>query len=250
MKLVVTADIEGETDPASYRSTDAFREVARRLDGPLSLFVTPDVVRNRTDHVREWLDAGYPVGLHVHPARLTGGSDWLDEYDEAAIHGMVGEGLDVFDDHLDHAPPAFRAGRWAYSEALLRALDRHDVRIDASLCPDAHREPYERHGVTEYPMTVYRNPLVHQLLRPYGIDSIPLHADAFLANRPLAVGFLGVTLRLLVADRPYLMVNFHDYDVLADPLRSRIVAYVSALADRLDVVALTAVDERLRAASG
>jgi peptidoglycan/xylan/chitin deacetylase (PgdA/CDA1 family) len=204
------------------------------IEIPATLFVTPDVVENRPETVRKWLDQPHSVGLHIHPERIEpGDSDWLTEYDENAMEKMIAIGSDIFADYLDFEPVLFRAGRWEYSEQLLRALERQDFERDASLRPDFHSEPYNQSGIEEIPMTVYASALVRQLLRPWTLNSIPLHADAFLTNYIFMTGFYTVTWRLLQSDIPYLMTSLHDYDVESVTMRSRIKRYLSYISPRV-----------------
>jgi peptidoglycan/xylan/chitin deacetylase (PgdA/CDA1 family) len=233
--LFVTVDVEGRTREDGmvvYDPVDRFDDHLASLPCRASLFVTPDVVEHRTETVAGWLEAGHAVGLHVHPTRLTGGSDWLDEYDCGAIQEMLGQGVSVFDDHLGHRPTAFRAGRWAYSDRLLDALDAMEFEVDSSLRPTEPTTPYRRGSVTEYPLTVYANPIVRALLTPFDIDAVGLHADAFLRTGPRAVLFRALTRWLAKSQRDYLMVAYHDYDVVGDKLERRISEYVAWLHNR------------------
>ena len=138
MDLFVTVDIEGRTredGSVGYEPVDRFDDHLASLPCRASLFVTRDVIENRTETVLQWLEAGHAVGLHVHPTRLTGGSDWLDEYDLETIEEMLDRGVTAFEDHLGHRPTAFRAGRWAYSDRLLDALEAMEFELDSSLRP-------------------------------------------------------------------------------------------------------------------
>lgn len=235
MKLLVTVDVEGRRRSSAstadrYEPVSVLDSVLSDLGIETTLFVTPDVVENRPRAVREWRRAGHTVGLHVHPSRMSGGSDWLTDYDGDAIDRFVTRGCETFEAHLGFVPTHFRAGRWEYSETLLAVLGDHGFDRDASLVPDRPRDPYERHGVEELPLTTYANPLVRPLLRFWDAESIPLYADWFLPRTPLIPGFYAVTYRLLHSSRPYLMTAFHDYDLLAH--RNRIRGYLSWLSER------------------
>lgn len=228
MKKLLTVDVEGGPEPNVYRSVDTLERFLDEVGIPTTLFVTPDVVENRPKTVAKWLDQSHSVGLHIHPERIgPGDSDWLTEYDEESIEEMVAIGCETFADHLGFEPVLFRAGRWEYSEQLLRALQSQGFERDASLRPDSRRDPYKRSGIWEIPMTVYDSTIVRQLLRPWTPDSIPLHADAFLAKRAFIPGFYAITWQLLHADIPYLMTSLHDYDVESSTMRTRIEQYLS-----------------------
>jgi peptidoglycan/xylan/chitin deacetylase (PgdA/CDA1 family) len=234
MKGLLTIDVEGGSKPNVYRCVDILEQFLDEIEIPATLFVTPDVVENRPETVAKWLDQPHSVGLHIHPERIgPGDSDWLAEYDEESIEKMVAIGCETFADHLGFEPVQFRAGRWEYSEQLLRALRNQGFELDASLRPDTRRDPYEQSGIWEIPMTVYDSAVVRQLLRPWTIDSIPLHADGFLTNRGFIPGFYVVTWRLLHMDLPYVMVSLHDCDVESITLRTRIGQYLSYVADKL-----------------
>ena len=86
--------------------------------------------------------------------------------------------------------------------------------------------------MTEYPLTVYENAFVRALLRPFDIDAVGLHADAFLRTGPRAVLFRTLTRWLTRSHRDYLMIAYHDYDVMGDELEPRISDYVAWLCDR------------------
>lgn len=233
MKGLLTVDVEGGSDPNVYRSVDILERFLDEMGIPATLFVTPDVVENRPETVAKWLDQSHSVGLHIHPERIgPDDSDWLAEYDEESIEEMVAIGCETFADHLGFEPVQFRAGRWEYSGQLLRALRSQGFKHDASLRPDSRRDPYEQSGVKEIPMTVYDSAVVRQLLRPWTLDSIPLHADGFLTNRAFIPGFYAVTWRLLHADTPYLMTSLHDYDVESPTMRTRLEQYLSHVFSR------------------
>lgn len=232
--LAVTVDVEGGADPDRYRSVDALAGFLADRDLRATLFATPDVVDYRADAVADWLDAGHEVGLHLHPARLDGDSDRLSDYSVAAIETLLGRGLETVTDRLGYRPGSFRAGRWEYSRSLLVALERQGIERDASLRPAVHTEPYTEAGVAEFPLSVYAHPLIRLALAPWSIDAIGLNADAFLTSWPRRKGFYALTRRILRADRPYVMIAFHDYDILADPLGSTIARYVDWLLDRTE----------------
>jgi hypothetical protein len=247
MKSLITVDVEG-TRPADgstndpYGSVDTLDELLASTDRPHTLFVTPDVVDARTEVVRGWLTDGWTVGLHIHPARLEGGgSDRLSEYDRDAIEEFLATGCETFESKLEYTPTCFRAGRWEYSESLLEALDAQGFERDASLKPDRLTRPYSTGGVTEYPLSVYSNPVVGLLTKPWNVEGIPMHADAFLTNRLLAAGFYGATWRLVGSDSSYVMVSYHDYDVLDRNLRRRLRHYQDFLARRTQCTTLEAL---------
>jgi len=234
--LAVTVDVEGRTRPDGTVDYEAVDRAASHVDGascPLTLFVTPDVVEHRPGPVASWIDGPHDVGLHLHPGRLTGGSDRLDEYDRGEIAALLDRGVDRFEETLGYAPTAFRAGRWAYSERLLVALGECGFEVDASLRPSTPTAPYRHGTVAEYPLTVYANRAVSLLLSPFGVGAVGLHADAYLRTRPRAVAFRALTRWLLRENRPYLMIAYHDYD-LGGRLGERIGRYVDRLVDALD----------------
>lgn len=242
MKGLLTVDVEGGSGPNVYQSVDILERLLDKMGISATLFVTPDVVENRPEIVAKWLDQSHSVGLHIHPKRIgPGDSDWLAEYDEESIEEMVAIGCETFADHLGFEPVLFRAGRWEYSEQLLRALRSQGFERDASLRPDSRRDPYERSGIRETPMTVYDSVIIRQLLRPWTLDSIPLHADGFLANRGFIPGFYAVTWQLLRADIPYLMTSLHDYDVESTTMRTRLEQYLSYVFSRTSP---TVIDDR------
>ena len=233
MKGLFTVDVEGGSEPNVYQSVDILEQFLDEIGIPATLFITPDVVENRPATVAKWLNQSHSIGLHIHPERIgSGNSDWLTEYDEASIKEMIAIGSGTFADHLGFEPVLFRAGRWEYSEQLLRALRSQNFERDASLRPNSLRESHERSGIEEIPMTVYATPFLRRILRPWNLDSIPLHADAFLANRGFIPGFYAVTWRLLQANIPYLMTSLHDYDIELNTMRSRTEQYLSYISSR------------------
>lgn len=227
--LLVTVDVEGVVSTGSYESVDELDELVRTLDVPVTLFVTPAVVRNRTGKVRSWVESEHAVGLHLHPGRMGGDSDWLATYDESAIRRFLREGRNTFAEQLDFRPSLFRAGRWSFSESLLRALAAEGFERDASHRPAVRRDPYESYGVTEFPMTVVGNTFTHLAFRRFGIDGVPLHADGFGQTLPRYVMLLGATAIVRATDRPYLMVSFHDYDLVSADIYGRIERYLKNL---------------------
>lgn len=248
---LVTIDVEGtlavdsdHDDPyASVKLLDKFLETARI---PVTLFVTPDVVEQRPDTIRGWCRENTTIGLHIHPARLKRGqSDRLSEYDRETIEGFLAAGCESFESYLGMTPTSFRAGRWEYSEQLLAALDAQGFERDASLKPDLDMAPYSRSGIDEYPLTVYSNVLVQKLMRPWDFEGVPMHADAFLGNAFTASGFYCVTWRLIRSNRPYIMVSYHDYDLLRRPIRNRLGRYQRFLARRTEPTTLESFGQGL-----
>lgn len=238
LKTIITVDVEGNLGRDGYESVDVFDEFESRVNQGLTLFVTPDVVQNRPELVRGWAAEGHTIGLHIHPERFTGGSVHLTDYNQKQIEALLEEGKSVFENYLSQVPKYFRAGRWEYSEALLRALDRHGFAGDASLVPKSQMSRFRKHGVAEFPLTSYQNPLTPLLLRPWGTRSIPLYADMFLAKYWKVPGFYIVTWRVLCSDREYMMTAFHDYDLRRSSVRERIGRYIEFLSDRTQVVPL------------
>lgn len=241
---LVTIDVEGthavdseHDDPyASVELLDKFLEMVRV---PVTLFVTPDVVKQCPETVRGWNRENTTLGLHIHPARLEGGrSDRLSEYDREAIERFLAAGCESFESYLGMTPTSFRAGRWEYCEQLLTALDAQGFERDTSLKPDRAMAPYSHSGIDEYPLTVYSNVLVRLLTKPWDFEGLPLHADAFLGNTVSAGGFYGVTWRLTRSNRPYVMVSYHDYDLLYRPVRNRLGQYQRFLARRTEPMTL------------
>jgi len=241
--LVVTVDVEGRTrsdGTVDYGPVDRVAGHVDRLPCPFTLFVTPDVVEERPGTVASWIEGPNCVGLHLHPARLTGGPDRLDEYDRGTIEGLLVRGAERLEESIGYTPAAFRAGRWAYSDRLLDALEAQGFERDASLRPSTPTDPYRRGAVAEYPLTVYGNRLVEFLLWSFGVDAVGLHADAYLRTRPRALLFRLLARWLVHSDRPYLMVAYHDYD-LRGRLGERIERYVRRLAAALDATTVGAL---------
>ena len=228
MDLLVTIDIEGNS--GEYECVNDLYSMLNEIDFGCTLFVTPDVVKNRTELVEDWIKDDHEVGLHIHPRRMTGGSDWLTEYKENEIEDMVINGTLVFEDELSYTPDIFRAGRWAYSNPMLKALGSQGYSIDASLRPREETNPYRRYGVKEVPHTVYSNVAVKAALKPFTVESIPFHADGWLSKSRLPrLFFHSVTLRKTASQPDYFMTSFHDYDVEATTLRDRITSYIKKL---------------------
>jgi len=230
--LVLTVDVEGDVASDRFDCVDTLASVLDTLCLPATLFVTPAVVRRRTAVVREWVDGGHAVGLHVHPGRLGGDSDWLGTYDQDAVESFLKQGESAFEDHLGFTPRLFRAGRWSYSSAVHAALGARGFTADASYRPGGRCDPYADEGVTEFPMTVLGNAALRRLLRSRGVDGFPLHADAFLRTLPRAGALYGATRLAVASDRPYVMVSLHDYDLADETVRRRTIRYLAGLSER------------------
>lgn len=232
-KLLVTIDVEGFRDGTGYDTVHSLTKLLDELSIRATLFVTPGVVSNKTGVVGDWQRDGHSIGLHLHPSRIkNGSSNLLTTYDQPQIEYFLDIGNEAFETNLNRTTTLFRAGKWEYSETLLKALATKDFDIDASLRPSTYTIPYNRFGVTEVPMTVYDNPVFQPLLKRFDINAIPLHADAFLSTLGLMVPFYGVTFRLLHLVEDYLMISFHDYDVHKPSDRNRIHKYINWLARR------------------
>lgn len=239
MKVVVTVDVEGSSEPNRYESVDVLDSILQVSNLSYTLFITPDVIRNRPEIVRTWADAEHVVGLHIHPARLDGGkSDYLTDYGQAEIENFVAQGCEVFEEVLETSPKCFRAGRWEYSERLHEVLGESGFDYDSSLRPNRSLEPFSRNGVTEIPHSIYADTLIRVLLKPWDVlgnamNTIAFSPDAWFSRSFIArIIFRTVTKRVLDSNRPYLMIAYHDYDLTSDPLQSRIQQYQSSLVDR------------------
>lgn len=239
MKSLITIDVEGSSGPDRYDSVRRLDDVLRKINKPTTLFVTPDVVQTNPELMKNWREDGHSLGLHTHPSRHPeGDSDWLTDYSTAEIEQFLDRGCSVFNYHLDMRPIAFRAGRWEYSEELLQALSTNGFKWDSSLRQNRHHDPFSHHGVNELPMTVYSNHLIRILLKPWGATRIPLHADGFLSPSYIVPGFYAITYRLIHSNRDYLMISFHDYDILEETLRQRIEHYITFVADRTSITTI------------
>jgi hypothetical protein len=163
----------------------------------------------------------------------------LSEYDQPAVEAFLASGVETFRDHLGTAPERFRAGRWSFSGTLLRALAAQGIGTDASRRPTGTLAPYRRHGVTEFPMSVYGGPVVRAATRasPWDLDGVPLHADAFLGSLPRRVPFYVATWRV-AATAPYVTVSLHDYDLTCPDLRREVERYLARVSEWLDAVTL------------
>jgi peptidoglycan/xylan/chitin deacetylase (PgdA/CDA1 family) len=231
--LLVTIDVEGGSEPDIYESVDVLDRVLDEIAIPVTLFITPDVISNRTETVAAWLDTHHHIGLHIHPVRLSGDSDWLASYDRSKIRSFLRVGRETFEDELGVRPTGFRAGRWSFSPAINEACAETGFEWDASYRPDALRQSYSHGGITEYPMSVYGNWAIRRLLWSYGINGLPLHADSFSRSRSRSLLLYTTTILLLLADSEYLMVSLHDYDLVNTRRRKRIMKYLKHLVSRL-----------------
>jgi len=229
--LLITVDVEGVVEEDDFRSVDRLASLLETFEIPVTLFVTPAVTINRPEVIARWIGGDHAVGLHIHPARLGGDSDWLATYSKSSIRTFICRGQDVFSDSVGIEPTLFRAGRWSFSQTLLAALDEQGIECDASQRSAKKRSAYTLGNVTEYPMTVFGSSIVRYILRPYGIDGVPLHPDAFLKSHSLALPLYTATAREILSDRPYVMVSFHDYDLVDGVLHRRLTRYLSRVTD-------------------
>jgi len=229
--LAITVDVEGVVESDEFRSVGLLDSVLESVGVPATLFITPSVVEQRTDLVAKWIEGPHSVGLHIHPGRIGGDSDWLETYDQGAIETFLIRSQQVFTEQLGVEPSLFRAGRWSFSPALLPALDKQGFTIDATLRSSTQQVPYAVGDATELPMTVVGNEPIRWALRSKGINGFPLHADAFLESAPHACVFYLMTAVALRSDRPYIMVSLHDYDLVNDERRKRTARYLAHLAE-------------------
>lgn len=243
MKTAITIDVEGTlsadhiNECRSFESVKLIDKHLREIPGPVSLFVTPAVIKRNTKIVGRWQESDSTVGLHLHPAQLTSeGSDWLTDYTYEEIEYLVARGSEVFEKHLGVKPTCFRAGRWEYSDRLLRALRTHGFEYDTSLRPERPTIAYSQEGICEVPLTVYSNTFLKGLLWHRGQSSVPLHADAFLNNTVLGLGFRMLVRRLINSSIPYIMISYHDYDMLFESFMSQISSTVEHILSRTNPV--------------
>jgi len=196
---------------------------------PATMFVTPSVVEQRTVTITDWMADQHQIGLHIHPARLGGDSDWLETYEKSQISAFLESGIETFEEYLGEAPAGFRAGRWSFNEDVLAACGDAGIEWDASQRCPGRLDPYVDHGTWEFPMSVYSDPLVRCFLRPYGIDGVPLHVDGFIESRFRSLLLAFASKRIAASDAPYIMVSLHDYDLVDQTIRQRIQRYLTRL---------------------
>ncbi|ELZ40564.1 hypothetical protein C463_14680 [Halorubrum californiense DSM 19288] len=89
--------------------------------------------------------------------------------------------------------------------------------------------PYEGFGVREVPLTVYSNQLLRPFLGQFDVNIVPFAIDATLRNRWRELLFHLLTNYMLANDREYIMLGFHDYDLLGAGLFSRLTRYIRLL---------------------
>jgi peptidoglycan/xylan/chitin deacetylase (PgdA/CDA1 family) len=236
--FLITVDVEGAVDAGSYHTVDLLAEMLSNLAFPVTLFVTPDVVRARTSTVEQWLADDHAVGLHIHPERLGGNEVWLGTYDQDSIESFLSQGIDVFESYLGDRPRLFRAGRWSFSRPLLRALAAMDFNYDASHRPTERRELYQSHGLIEFPLSVYGSWLFRSQFFPWDVETLPLSIDALLGSTPRSLACYAATWRILASNPSYLMVGFHDYDLSPSSMRRRIERYLTRVNEFTDSVSL------------
>jgi len=229
MKSIITIDVEGSLNSNGYSCVENLDNLLKITNIQATLFVTPDVIDHNKDIIKEWKDENHTIGLHIHPARLTGRSDWLTEYSKSEVRDMIRRGIDTFETNIEAHPRVFRAGRWEYSEELLEVLSDFGFDADASLVPVSCRPPYQVDNVTELPLTTYQNWLTPVLLRHRGKRSVPLYADWFFPKPHYIPGFYFMTWRLLHSDNDYVMTAFHDYDLETPEFTDRVERYIEFL---------------------
>lgn len=229
--LLITVDVEGAVDSGSYHTVDLLAETLSDLALPTTLFVTPEVIRERTSTIEQWISDGHAVGLHIHPDRLGGENVWLGQYCQDAIESFLSQGVDIFESNLGERPRLFRAGRWSFSETLLRALAVMGFEYDASHRPIKQHEPYRSHGIVEFPLTVYGSWFFRNQFLPWDVETLPLSIDALLRSTPRSIACYATTWRILATDPSYLMVGFHDYDLSASSVRRRVERYLARVSE-------------------
>jgi hypothetical protein len=245
MRSLITIDVEGTIAPSGINTKDPFESVdvldthLQKIEEPVTLFVTPAVIENRTEVVQRWKAEDLTVGLHIHPAQHpNGNSDWLTDYTGAEIRRLLTEGCEIFESRLGTNPTRFRAGRWEYSDRLLYALRDHGFQYDSSLRPEDPTTPYCRDGICEVPLTVYSNIFLRNILWYKGKSSVPLHADAFLKKEIIRHGFKCLVHRVMKSSLPYIMISYHDYDILEKKVNRRTLSIVEYIQSTSDPVAI------------
>jgi len=239
--FLITVDVEGAIDSGSYYTVNLLAETLSDLALPATLFITPDVIREQTSTVRQWITDGHTVGLHIHPERLGGDDVWLGQYSQHAIESFLGQGTDVFESYLGDHPRFFRAGRWSFSKRLLRALATTDIKYDASYRPLKQHEPYRSRGIVEFPLSVYGHRLFRTQFFPWDVETLPLSIDALLQSTPRSLACYTATWRILTTEPSYLMIGFHDYDLSSPPVRRRIERYLARVSEFTEPVSLSEV---------
>ncbi|QLK26818.1 polysaccharide deacetylase family protein [Natrinema zhouii] len=243
--LLVTIDVEGVVETGSCHSVDILDEVLADLSLPATMFVTPKVIRERTETVEQWIDDDHTVGLHIHPGRLGGDSDWLGEYGQDAIESFLEEGIAVFESNLGERPQTFRAGRWSFSDDLLRALAATGFEFDASHRPVDPCAPYTSHDVVELPLSVFGSSIFRSQFLPWNVETLPLSIDALLASSFRSIACYIATWRILATEQPYLMVGLHDYDLTSRSRRGRVERYLARVSEFTTPVTIDEFETRM-----
>lgn len=239
--FLITVDVEGDVESRSYHTVDLLAETLSDLTVPATLFVTPDVIRERTPTVEQWIADGHAVGLHIHPERLGGDDVWLGQYCQETIESFLRQGVDIFESNLGDRPRFFRAGRWSFSDTLLRALAATGFEYDLSHRPIERRETYRSHGLVEFPLSVYGSWLFRSRLLPWDVETLPLSIDALLSSKPRSLACYGATWQILAAEPAYFMVGFHDYDLSSSLVKKRVERYLARVSEFTEPVPLNEV---------
>jgi len=247
MDSIVTIDVEGHPVERTYECVDITESfINNTRGGKYTLFVTPDVVRNKTKTVARWIEQDHTIGLHIHPERFDGyDSVYLSEYSKDDLTDIITKGCNIFESYLGHKPVYFRAGRWEYSESLLSVLDNLDFDCDASLVPDYPVRPYRHNDLIEMPLSVYSGVLVRLISRVWGTSRAPLWADWFLQKTPAIPLYYYITNRIINSAQPYVMTAFHDYDLISSRERARTENYLNYLYERTECVNLADTRDKI-----
>ena len=97
---------------------------------------------------------------------------------------------------------------------------------------------FVRHGIEEFPVSVYDNPLLRSMLTPFPINCIPLDLSTFLKRSAFVPVTYIITARQLQRKAPYTMVVFHDFDLAMETMRDRIRTYLKFISKQEDASTL------------
>lgn len=194
----------------------------------VELLATLCLGREDTSSIFEFLlSRGQDVQLHVHPVykfyanqrdsrRGAPPCDLIGQLSPELQKDLLAEAAALFEKFAGFRPTAFRAGNWAGSRSLLRALMELGIRVDSSFNPAYHPEisfpdcslppnaATRIEGVWEIPVTVARTPLPEG---PHGLKFADCTALAFSELRHMLE-------QAAAAGQQHFVMVFHSFSAV------------------------------------
>lgn len=200
MKFIVTIDTEEDNWNRYHRTKNSaenlnkiipLQEIFERYSIRPTYLISYPVATDPgcIDILKPILDQGRcEIGTHCHPWNTPPFEEDINDYNsmlsnlpESLVLKKLQSLHEVISQKFSVVPTSFRAGRWGYSPAVARCLEKLNYKVDTSVSPFVDWRDYQGVDFSNYPLSAYR-------FDPNDIQN--LDTAGALIQVPATVGYL------------------------------------------------------------